>query len=131
MLDHPRIAIARLVAPVERKTNHPPEGKSAAIPPELLAHAVESTEDGIILYDVEGRIHYANPSAERLYGYAPNELLGRSIRIFEPNGRKPLAAQILRRARKGTWRGEVMARRRDGSDVSSTADRLFRPRLGR
>jgi len=87
------------------------------VPVDLLARAVDSIKEGVILYDVEGRIHYANPAVEELYGYTPDELIGKSIHIFEPIDRKPLAADIVRRAMSSAWRGEVVARRKDATQV--------------
>jgi len=89
----------------------------ATIPSGLLASAVESIQEGVILYDVEGRIHYANPAVEKIYGYPPRELIGRNIHIFEPTRRKPLASQIFRKARTGSWQGEVVARRKDATEI--------------
>ena len=50
---------------------------------ERLASIVESSEDGIIGFDIAGAITTWNPAAERTYGYRANEILGQSLdRIF-------------------------------------------------
>ncbi len=46
----------------------------------LVAHAPE----GIVVVDATGTILRANPEAERLFGYAPGELAGRSIEDLVP-----------------------------------------------
>lgn len=91
--------------------------RSASVPSDLLAHAMEAIQEAVVLCDVEGRIHYANPAVEAIYGYSPEELIGRSIRIFEPAGRKPLASKIFRLSMKSAWRGEVVARKKDAGEV--------------
>lgn len=44
----------------------------------------ESATEGILLVDQETRIILANPAAERLFGFAPEELLGRKISLLIP-----------------------------------------------
>lgn len=82
---------------------------------ELLARAVDGTAEGIVLTDVYGRIVYANPAAHHIHGFEPGELIGQDVAVFEPPGRKPLSAEIVRSSSTvGLWRGEVNARRKDG-----------------
>ncbi|KGK85029.1 histidine kinase [Desulfosporosinus sp. HMP52] len=49
-----------------------------------LASIVESTEDGIIGMDLDGKITDWNRGAECIYGYSKNEILGESVRILFP-----------------------------------------------
>jgi len=83
----------------------------------LLAAAVEGSAETIIISDTEGRILYANPAAREVYGYDPSELTGKNVRMFEPPGRRPLAAEILRSSAEGVWHGQVNVLRRDGSEI--------------
>jgi PAS domain-containing protein len=71
----------------------------------LLAAAVEASAETIVISDTEGRILYANPAARDVYGYDPSELTGKNVRIFEPPGRRPLAAEILRPSTEGVRQG--------------------------
>ncbi|MCC6694149.1 MAG: PAS domain S-box protein [Candidatus Hydrogenedentes bacterium] len=43
---------------------------------------VESAVDGIITIDESGTIEYINPAAERMFGYAPHEILGRNVSVL-------------------------------------------------
>ena len=43
---------------------------------------VESAVDGIITIDETGTIEYINPAAERMFGYAPHEVLGRNVSVL-------------------------------------------------
>ncbi|MGB7218751.1 MAG: PAS domain S-box protein [Vicinamibacterales bacterium] len=62
-------------------SHHTPEGHSARI----LAAIVESAVDGIVLIDAHGRIEAFNPSAERLFGYAAAEVMGRNVSMLMPS----------------------------------------------
>jgi PAS domain S-box-containing protein len=49
---------------------------------ELMAAIVESTDDAIVGADGEGRITHWNPGAERLLGYARDEITGEFVRML-------------------------------------------------
>ncbi len=60
-----------------------------------LAEAVLSTRsEAIVVADVEGTIRFWNPGAERIFGYASDAALGRSLDIIIPE-----------RLRKRHWDG--------------------------
>ena len=45
---------------------------------------VESAVDGIIVIDRRGTIEFFNPAAERMFGYAADEVIGRNVSILMP-----------------------------------------------
>jgi PAS domain S-box-containing protein len=52
---------------------------------ELLAEAVlRSRSDAIVAADRDGIIRFWNPGAERIFGYAGNEAIGRSLDLIVP-----------------------------------------------
>jgi PAS domain S-box-containing protein len=52
---------------------------------ELLAEAVlRARSDAIVAADREGIIRFWNPGAERIFGYAGNEAIGRSLDLIVP-----------------------------------------------
>ena len=82
----------------------------------------EATMDGIVVIDPQGNIALFNPAAERMFGYAAGEVLGRSAKILIPEEFTDLHAQgivTFLHARMHDLLGrphEVNARRKDGSD---------------
>src|SRR5689334_2686381 len=88
-----------------------------------LASMVESAADAIIGITLDGTIDYWNPGAERLFGYRPDEVIGRSTRILVPEDRYSELDEILSFVRRGEARDDETVRvRKDGTtfDVSVT-----------
>ena len=50
----------------------------------LLADVLESSQDAVIIKTLDGIVTDLNPAAERLYGFRPNELIGKSIFLLYP-----------------------------------------------
>jgi two-component system nitrate/nitrite sensor histidine kinase NarX len=66
-----------------------------------LAAIVESSEDAIIGKSLQGTILSWNEGAERIYGYAAEEVVGRSITLLAPPDRTNEVIQILERIKQG------------------------------
>jgi two-component system sensor kinase FixL len=50
----------------------------------LAAVIIESAVDAIVVIDAQGRIEVFNPAAERLFGYAEAEVIGRNVSMLMP-----------------------------------------------
>ncbi len=80
---------------------------------------VESSDDAIIGKDLEGTILSWNAGAEKMYGYAAAEVVGRPISILAPPDRPDEIPRILKRLRRGERIQNVhtVRVRKDGSQV--------------
>jgi PAS domain S-box-containing protein len=89
-----------------------------------LAAIVESSDDAIVSNTLDGTITRWNPAAQRLFGYFPEDVIGRPISILAPPDRENEMPANLERIRRGEKvdRYETVRRRRDGSlvDISLT-----------
>ena len=99
-----------------------------------LAAIVEASWDAIIGTDPAGTITSWNQGAERIYGYAAGDALGKPISILSPEGQADVAGSINARALAGdvVRDFESIGVRKDGSrvDVSVTLS-LIRDAAGR
>jgi PAS domain S-box-containing protein len=66
-----------------------------------LAAIVESSQDAIVSKTFDGVILSWNAGAERLFGYAPHEAIGRPITLIIPPERQDEEQEILARIRSG------------------------------
>src|SRR5579862_4237770 len=86
---------------------------------ELLALLADSVQDyAIILLDPQGRVNRWSPTAERLKGYPPKEILGKHFSIFYPqedvaNGKPERELEVAMRT--GRFEDEGWRVRKDGS----------------
>ncbi|MCU0527306.1 MAG: PAS domain-containing protein [Elainella sp. Prado103] len=84
-----------------------------------LASVVESSEEAIISKTLEGIVISWNASAERLFGYSAEEMIGQSITAIIPPDRLEEEAQILAQLKRGEriQQFETIRQRKDGSLV--------------
>jgi PAS domain S-box-containing protein len=96
-----------------------------------LAAIVQSSHDAIVAKDLNGIITDWNKSAERIFGYKPKEIIGKSILTLIPADRHDEETEILRRIRRGKSieHYETVRRRKDGTlvDVSLTISPVKEP----
>jgi PAS domain S-box-containing protein len=72
-----------------------------SVPQAYLAAIVESSDDAILSKDTDGIIQSANAAAERIFGYSPAELVGKSVRMLIPPELQAEEDEILARIRRG------------------------------
>src|SRR5690242_12671776 len=51
----------------------------------VLQALIAAAADGILVTDAEGHIRVFNPACARLFGYAPEEVMGKDIRLLIPS----------------------------------------------
>jgi two-component system CheB/CheR fusion protein len=93
-----------------------------------LAAIIESSDDAIISKDLNGVITSWNAAAERLFGFKPEEIVGKSILTLIPPDRQHEEPGIIERIRRGQRidHYETVRRRKDGTvfDISVTVSPL-------
>ena len=88
-----------------------------------LSAVVDTAVDAIITIDGRGRIESVNPATERLFGYAPDEMVGESVMQLMPEAyRGEYEGHVRRYLRNGEGQlvgpgGEVVGLRKDGGTV--------------
>ncbi|MDT8325011.1 MAG: PAS domain S-box protein [Bacteroidota bacterium] len=83
----------------------------------LLAQTLKSVRDCISITDSEDRIMFINDAFLATYGYAEDEVLGRHVSVLRPANVAPEKTQgIFPSTREGGWHGEVLNRRKDGTE---------------
>src|ERR1700739_264809 len=101
---------------------------------------LETASDAVVSVDHSGIIQAANPAIKRIFGYEPEELIGRSLTILMPEYMRELHTIGFNRylstgRRHINWQGtELTARRKNGEEfpvevsfgeLNSAGDRLF------
>ena len=109
-----RQLIPRLLQVVGESGGHRPEDDRVAAPPAAgpaidprhahawLAAIVAASPDPIIGLTTDATIISWNPAAELLYGYSPDEIVGRSLAVLVPPDRPRELERILEAIRAGT-----------------------------
>ncbi|MGA2302018.1 MAG: PAS domain S-box protein [Candidatus Acidiferrum sp.] len=96
-----------------------------------LAALVNSSGDAIIGKTLDGFITNWNQSAQRIFGYSAEEVIGRPMSMLLPPGREDEESDILGRLKKGETiqAYDAVRRRKDGRDVdvSVTISPIFGP----
>jgi PAS domain S-box-containing protein len=104
------------------------ERKQAELTDQRLAAIVDSSHDAIVSKDLNGLITTWNRGAQRLFGYAASEMIGKPITTLIPLDRHHEEVRILGRIRRGERVDpyETIRQRADGSlvDVSVSVSPL-------
>jgi PAS domain S-box-containing protein len=92
----------------------------------IKSSAIDSAVNGIAFGDLEGRVTYANNAAIELTGYTLEEVLGWPVLAFADN-QEEAARLFAEFMEKGSWSGEVIGRKKDGSRVVAhlSASRVY------
>ncbi len=83
----------------------------------LLARALESVANGVVITDCNARIEWANPAFTRLTGYALEEVMGQNLRILKSGVHDDSVYRDLwETIRAGSvWFGHMVNRRKNGT----------------
>ncbi|HEY3662926.1 MAG TPA: PAS domain S-box protein [Chthoniobacterales bacterium] len=101
----------------------PTEGEEGTLPPKIFRLLIEATPSAVVLANREGRVVLANPEAEKLFGYAREELVGQTVDMLVPERFRAVhpsyrTAYSTRPEARPMGKGrDLFARRKDGSEV--------------
>ncbi len=123
--------ISRLVPAVVRVMQEDEERRARRAAEEALRESEErfrelaaSAQDAIIMLDADGRVSYWNRSAERVFGWSSDEILGKELHLFVVPGEEIESYRKgflhFRRTGEGPLVGkilELVARRKDGREI--------------
>lgn len=83
------------------------------------AALLNKAQDAILVIDLDGKINFWNQSAERVYGWRMEEVLGRnSVEVLcgAADGRK--CSEVIEQAlKRGDWDGEIAQSTKDGRQI--------------
>jgi PAS domain S-box-containing protein len=90
----------------------------------MQSRALEALPLAVLVTDDHGIILYSNPSAQALFGYGGDKLLGRHVSLVEgdreawEDRHRAIDEQL---AASGAWTGELQARKSDGTTLRCSA----------
>ena len=96
-----------------------------------LALIAQQTADAMMIHDLSGNISFWNASAQKIFGYAPEDIIGQSASILIPKGQERDLAQNMRAIndKRNVENHDTQRTARDGRivDVSISAAPLIDP----
>lgn len=89
----------------------------------MLSLVVSQSPNPVIITDRDARIEYVNDAFERVTGYKRDEVLGQNPRILRSGKTAPAVYESMwaALAQGKTWQGELINRRKDGSEYVEQA----------
>ncbi|WP_447930275.1 ATP-binding protein [Sphingopyxis fribergensis] len=102
-----------------------PDNAAAPAPKEALQVAARASEpdiaefasESVIIFDIEGAVHYWNPASEALYGWPALTMIGRGIAHLSTHGENEREHWRML-LQEGTWQGVVSRRTPSGIHIA-------------
>lgn len=112
--------LARLVPAVERELREVEERRGHRRAQEqvrLQADLLDAVAQAVVATDLGGRIIYWNRAAESMYGWLPEEAVGKSVDLLASRENAAAVRDLVGViARQQRWAGRLLTRHRDGHD---------------
>ncbi len=95
------------------------EYKRLEVERNMLSHALKQVNEGLGVFDLDGKILFVNEALLETFGYERFELLGDSIEklLNTPEG-NDFQMHILPASLRGGWNGELRVKRKDGKEIT-------------
>ncbi|MCW8861886.1 MAG: EAL domain-containing protein, partial [Rhodospirillales bacterium] len=83
---------------------------------ELAQRVIDSSFDGVMISDADGKIISVNPAFSRVTGYRSDEVIGKTPGVLSSgrHGKEFYDAMWAQLQEKGYWQGEIWNRRKNG-----------------
>lgn len=81
----------------------------------MMARALMSVNDCVTITDENNILLYVNEKFCEVYGYKPNEVIGKSIMFLRTGKPVKPVDEIMAATIEGGWKGELINKRKDGS----------------
>ncbi|SDH20811.1 hybrid sensor histidine kinase/response regulator [Pelagibacterium luteolum] len=85
------------------------------------AELVNKAQDAIVVRDLDHKVLLWNPSAERMYGWSADEVIGRKVTELGINKSSVFVEAHETVCREGSWSGELVQTSRDGRTLEVEA----------
>ncbi|MFA6469722.1 MAG: PAS domain S-box protein [Bacteroidota bacterium] len=83
----------------------------------MLSQAIKSVSECVSVTDALNNILFVNAAFLQTYGYTKEELIGKNISVVRSDKNAPdLVSDILTTTLRGNWEGEVINKRKDGTE---------------
>jgi sigma-B regulation protein RsbU (phosphoserine phosphatase) len=123
-------SLARLIPAVERELREAANREAKRHADQALRHSElryrllwETATDAVLLMDKDSTIHFANPAVEEVFGYRPEEVIGRTLGLLQPERLRATHLEELKRylctgVKPLSWRAtETVGLRKDGTEI--------------
>jgi PAS domain S-box-containing protein len=99
------------------------ERKLAEAERKRLVAAIETSREAVCLTSSDGAIIYTNEAMDDLFGYRKEELIGKLPSVLSAGPTPEAVTETIMKAveKKGHWEGEILNKRKDGSEFISYA----------
>lgn len=96
------------------------EKRKAEAEQRILSEALRQATEAVVVLNTDMCITYINPAFYRIFGYAPDDMIGQPIALLSiPESKDSLQpSEVIRQLNKnGTWSGDVWRRAKDGTAI--------------
>ena len=99
----------------------------------MLAHSLRSVNECVSITDMTDKILFVNESFLKTYGYSEDELIGKKMNFVGSTANShELTRGILPSTLHGSWKGELINRRKNGSEFPiSLSTNIVRDKSGK